>query len=216
MLVEPENRGMRLLERESQLVALSQYADDARRGHGRLVLLSGEAGVGKSAILEQLAHELTEDRWIWSACDGLFTPPALGPLLDVAGQLGGDLTAALRAEVPRGELFATLLQQLAQSPDLTVIAVEDIHWADEATLDVLRYLGRRIHCVSASSHRPGRRRRHRPAPPWRWPRSPRTGRPPPSTSGRHLPHGPAHQPRCRDGAEVCERSRCPVVHAESG
>ena len=91
---------MRLLERGSQLVALSQYAEDARQGRGRLALLSGEAGVGKSTMLEQLAQQLSEARWLWRASDGLFTPPALGPLLEIAGQLGGELMEPLARRCP--------------------------------------------------------------------------------------------------------------------
>jgi predicted ATPase len=46
-----DNQGMRLIERESQLAALHQYAKEASQGQGRLVLISGEAGVGKSVLL---------------------------------------------------------------------------------------------------------------------------------------------------------------------
>jgi len=124
---------MRLWERESQLSTLIQYAAEARTGQGRLVLVAGEAGVGKSALLEQLERDLEKARWLWGACDGLFTPAALGPLLDVAHQLRGDLLRLCRAEAPRDQLFAALLRQLQESVGLTVLVVEDAHWADEAT-----------------------------------------------------------------------------------
>jgi DNA-binding CsgD family transcriptional regulator len=137
-------RSVRLLEREGSLAALREYAKDARRGEGRLVLLAGEAGVGKTAVLEQLESELAADRWLWGACDGLFTPRPLGPLFDVAGRVGGDLLAACRAAAPRETLFGSLLDHLSASPALTVLVIEDVHWADEATLDLLRFLGRRL------------------------------------------------------------------------
>ena len=89
---------MRLIERESQLAALYQYAGEASQGQGRLVLISGEAGVGKSVLLEEFAQELDEARWLWSGCDGLFTPAALGPLLDIASRLDGELLQLCRAE----------------------------------------------------------------------------------------------------------------------
>jgi len=57
---------MRLIERESQLAALPQYAGEASRGQGRLVLISGEAGVGKSVLLEEFAEKLGEARWLWA------------------------------------------------------------------------------------------------------------------------------------------------------
>jgi DNA-binding CsgD family transcriptional regulator/tetratricopeptide (TPR) repeat protein len=136
---------MRLIERESQLAALHQYADEASQGAGRLVLVSGEAGVGKSVLLEEFADELVDGaRWLWAGCDGLFTPAALGPLLDLASQLDGELLRLCRAEAKRDQLYGALLQQLGDLQSLTVLVIEDVHWADEATLDLLSYLGRRI------------------------------------------------------------------------
>jgi predicted ATPase len=100
---------MRLIERESQLAALYQYADEASQGHGRLVLISGEAGVGKSVLLEEFAQGLEDARWLWAVCDGLFTPAALGPLLDIASQLDGELLRLCRAEARRDQLYGALL-----------------------------------------------------------------------------------------------------------
>jgi ATP/maltotriose-dependent transcriptional regulator MalT len=135
---------MRLLERETQLASLTQYADDARAGSGRLVLVAGEAGVGKSSLLEQLEDDLPDARWAWGACDGLFTPRPLAPMLDVAGTFGGPLADAVRTDAPREQVFAALLEELTSATELIVLVVEDVHWADEATLDLLRFVGRRI------------------------------------------------------------------------
>ena len=135
---------MRLIERESQLAALRQYADEASQGSGRLVLISGEAGVGKSVLLEESAHDLNDARWLWAGCDGLFTPAALGSLLDLASQLDGELLRLCHAEAKRDQLYGALLQQLGDLQSFTVLVIEDVHWADEATLDLLSYLGRRI------------------------------------------------------------------------
>jgi predicted ATPase len=71
---------MELLEREPSLALLAGYAAEARRGEGRLVVVGGEAGVGKTALLERFERELPDARWFWGACDGLFTPPARAPL----------------------------------------------------------------------------------------------------------------------------------------
>ena len=136
--------GPPLLERESSLALLSEYAAQAAGGEGRLVLLSGEAGVGKSALVERLCRDLPDARWSWSMCDGLFTPRPLGPLFDLADQLGGALLDRCRAGAGREELFRTLLAQVRASGGLDVVVVEDVHWADEATLDLLRYLSRRL------------------------------------------------------------------------
>ena len=136
--------GPPLLEREASLALLNEYAAQAAGGEGRLVLLSGEAGVGKSALVERLCRDLPAARWSWSMCDGLFTPRPLGPLFDLADQLGGALLERGRAGAGREELFRTLLGILSAPGVLDVVVVEDVHWADEATLDLLRYLSRRL------------------------------------------------------------------------
>jgi DNA-binding CsgD family transcriptional regulator/tetratricopeptide (TPR) repeat protein len=133
-----------LLERDTQLDSLAEYAREARLGDGRLVLIAGEAGVGKSALVEQLARELQDVSWHWGACDGLFTPRPLGPLFDIAASLGGELVVLSRSGAPREELFGALLRQLSAPREVHVLVIEDLHWADEATIDLLRFLARRI------------------------------------------------------------------------
>jgi DNA-binding CsgD family transcriptional regulator/tetratricopeptide (TPR) repeat protein len=135
---------MPLLERATPLGSLTQYAEEARNGTGRLVLVAGEAGVGKTALVEQLQHDLPEARWSWGGCDGLFTPRPLGPLFDIAGQVGGRLLELCRGSATREELFGALLSSIDQPGELNVVVIEDVHWADEATLDLLRFLARRI------------------------------------------------------------------------
>ena len=133
-----------LLEREAQLASLGEYAGEATCGDGRMVLVAGEAGVGKSALVEQVQRDLPGARWFWGACDGLFTPRPLGPLFDIAAKLGGELVELCRTDAPRADLFSALLRQISEPGELRVLVVEDIHWADEATIDLLRFLGRRI------------------------------------------------------------------------
>src|SRR5690349_8793470 len=139
-----ENSRVTLLERESQLGSLLQYADEARSGAGRLVLISGEAGVGKSSLVEGLQTELSDATWAWGACDGLFTPRPLAPLRDIAREIGGDVLDAVRDGLHRDEVFDAVLQWLQAAQRLVVMVVEDVQWADEATLDLLRFLGRRV------------------------------------------------------------------------
>lgn len=133
---------MPLVERSLQLRSLAEYADEARRDDGRFVLVSGEAGIGKSSLLEELERALPDARWWWGACDGLFTPRPLGPVHDIE-----PLTRLLDADLPRERLFQAVLTEL--STQFTVLVVEDIHWADEATLDLLRFLSRRLRRVPA-------------------------------------------------------------------
>ena len=143
---------MRLLERELQLGALHDYAADARGGDGRLVLVSGEAGIGKSSLVDAFLEDLTDVRVAWSACDGAFTPSALGPLQDVADQWGGAVRVACADGVPRDTRFAALLSMLREHGDqggLSVLVVEDLHFADEATLDLVGHLARRLRAVRA-------------------------------------------------------------------
>ena len=135
---------MRLLERETYLSTLAGYAEEAQNGHGRMVLVAGEAGVGKSSLVEGFRQLAASARWFCGSCDGLFTPRPLAPLFDIADQMGGELPLLCRADSSRELLFAALLRCLVESDQLTVLVVEDVHWADEATLDVLRFLGRRI------------------------------------------------------------------------
>ncbi len=135
---------MALLERETQLGSLQQYAVEARGRDGRLVLVSGEAGVGKSSLVEELQHDLSDATWVWGACDGLFTPRPLAPVRDIARQVGGELLQAVRDDVPRDELFDSVLRWLDEADDLVALVVEDVHWADDTTLDLLRFLGRRL------------------------------------------------------------------------
>jgi DNA-binding CsgD family transcriptional regulator/tetratricopeptide (TPR) repeat protein len=98
---------------------------------GSLVLLAGEAGAGKTSLLRRFCAE-THARVLWGACDALFTPRALGPLLELVPRRGRP-----------HEVAAALLEELAEERP-SILVLEDVHWADAATLDVLRILGRRI------------------------------------------------------------------------
>src|SRR5580692_7192892 len=138
-----------LLERKTALDALTEIAAQARSGEGRLVLVEGEAGVGKSALLEQFTHNLPDSRLLSGACDGMFTPRPLGPLFDIAQQVHGRLRSLCRAEASREQLFDAFLTELCEPGPLPVVVIEDVHWADEATLDLLGFLARRIREIAA-------------------------------------------------------------------
>lgn len=138
---------MQLLERASFLRTLSEYATEARGGDGRLVLVSGESGIGKTALLDAFHREQPDARWLWGACDGLFTPRPLGPIFDMGAQLDGqssDLAALCRQGAARDTLFAALLAELDAPARLPIVVIEDAHWADEATIDLLTFVGRRL------------------------------------------------------------------------
>jgi len=133
-----------LLERDTFLDLLAGYADEALLGQGRVVLIAGEAGVGKTALVEAFEERMPAARWAWGACDDLSTPRPLGPLYDVARALGGDVHSALRQGAVREKLFDALLSALGAGDELTVVVIEDLHWADAATLDLLKHVARRL------------------------------------------------------------------------
>lgn len=133
---------MVLLERDLHLKALRSALSEADT-EGRVVLVYGEAGIGKTSLVEHFAQE-NKSSWriLSGACDSLFTPRPLGPLHDIAFQTQGSLRALLDSESNRGVIFSECLNEL--KTQRTILVIEDIHWADEATLDLLKYLGRRI------------------------------------------------------------------------
>ena len=136
---------MELLEREPALDALGRWFAEARAGQGRVVLVGGEAGVGKTTLVNEFSVRHGQSgRILRGACDALATPRPHGPLADVAPALGGRLDQLLREEAPREVLFSTLLERLLAARVATVLVIEDVHWADEATLDLLRFLARRL------------------------------------------------------------------------
>ena len=133
---------MDLLEREHCFADLAKWLCTATQQAGCVVLLSGEAGIGKTALLREFARRQTQARVLWGACDALFTPRPLAPLHDVVLQTQGALLAAINSHANPGILFAAVLAELER--ERTLLVFEDMHWADEATLDLLTFLGRRI------------------------------------------------------------------------
>jgi DNA-binding CsgD family transcriptional regulator len=147
MLAAPELGG--LLEREFELTALSEALAEARAGEGRLLLVYGEAGIGKTALVNQFCADIgAATRLLRGICDALFTPRPLGPLLEVAEEAGGVLEAAVRGGASSYDVASALIDELRTGAP-AVLVLEDVHWADEATLDVLKLLSRRIESIPA-------------------------------------------------------------------
>jgi DNA-binding CsgD family transcriptional regulator/tetratricopeptide (TPR) repeat protein len=140
-----------LVEREHDLATLEGWLASVGDGpRGMLAFVGGEAGVGKTALLRRLCADAGSRgvRVLWGACDALFTPRPLGPLIDVAQITGGAFADCLQTDAKPHAVGLALLQELA-GPAPTLLVLEDVHWADEATLDVLRFLGRRLDAVPA-------------------------------------------------------------------
>jgi DNA-binding CsgD family transcriptional regulator len=140
-------KSVELLERERCLADLAIWFGAALREGGCIALVSGEAGLGKTVLLQEFSKQQRERRVLWGACDALFTPRPLAPLHDIARQTQGPLLAALNSAAHPEAIFTALLDELERKPALVIF--EDMHWADEATLDLLKYLGRRIHRTHA-------------------------------------------------------------------
>lgn len=137
---------MELLEREHDLARLGESLAVAASGRGRIAVVTGEAGIGKTALLRRFAAEqASHARILWGGCEALFTPQPLAPLYDIARQLGGELRAILAETDRRERVFQATLAALAGGPEPKVVIFEDAHWADEATLDLIKFLGRRLH-----------------------------------------------------------------------
>jgi DNA-binding CsgD family transcriptional regulator len=148
--VAATDRSDELLERSGELTTLGESLSAMRSSsRGQVVVVGGEAGVGKTSLLRWFCEGLPQStRVLWGACDPLFTPRPLGPLLVIAERTGGELEEVVRRGSMPHEVVAALTRELSATAS-TVFVLEDIHWADEATLDVLRLLVRRIENLPA-------------------------------------------------------------------
>src|SRR5688572_18346604 len=133
------------LERESHLAQLEEHRRQAAAGHGRLVLVGGEAGVGKTTLVDEFCRRVAADASpLRMSCDSLSTPSPLGPALDLAPKLGLLLEHPPVDSHERDRMFRAILDAFAARSELTVAVGEDAHWAGGVSLEFLRFLARRI------------------------------------------------------------------------
>ena len=134
-----------LLERQAELQTLSVALERAATGHGSTALVLGEAGIGKTSLIRAFLTAIPYPvRLLAGGCEDLLTPRTLGPLRDATRGAQGPLARALAGGTEPDMLLVAVFDELAAPPSPTVLVVEDAHWADGATLDVLRFLGRRM------------------------------------------------------------------------
>jgi DNA-binding CsgD family transcriptional regulator len=135
-----------LLERDDHLRRLERAFELAALGQGRLIALAAEAGAGKTALAGRFVADHRREAQIhWGSCENLSTPEVLLPLRDIARASG----SALPLGGDHIVCFEALLRLISAGPRPAVLVIEDIHWADTATLDLIRFLGRRIARVRA-------------------------------------------------------------------
>jgi len=142
---------MVLLEREGSMEILQTQFEKTAKGEGHCVFISGEAGIGKTSLTKQFCKEVSNRCNIYQGtCDALFTPRPLAPLYDILLQLCNDDLSQSNTGADRTTLFASVFQQLRNKKEPSILIFEDLHWADDATLDFVRFLARRItqlHCL---------------------------------------------------------------------
>src|SRR5712671_2819657 len=100
---------MELLERNLYLTDLGKWLGAASAAGGCIALVGGEAGIGKTALLQEFSKQLRKTRVLWGACDSLFTPRPLAPLHDIARQTKGALLATIDSGAPRDQIFTAAL-----------------------------------------------------------------------------------------------------------
>jgi DNA-binding CsgD family transcriptional regulator len=138
-----------LLERDAHRRALGESLASVAEGEGRVVLVSGEAGIGKSALVRSFCDARRgHARVLWGACDALETPRPLSPLIDIAVTVQGPLLSSVQDGAKPHAVFVALAEELRKVTP-TIVVLEDVHWADEATLDVIRLLARRAEALGA-------------------------------------------------------------------
>lgn len=139
-----------LLERDAALATLHRLREEAATNGGRLVFVEGEAGIGKTSLLGAFRASLPDGvTALLGTCDPLSTPRPLGPIVDVAAELDPALARSLADGAPRDAILPALLGSIRARGPGVVLLLDDLHWADEATLDALRFVGRRIETTRA-------------------------------------------------------------------
>jgi len=136
---------MELFERESFLALLDERFREVSSGEGHCFFVTGEAGIGKTTLVKEFLKQVERISIQYTgSCDLLFTPRPLAPLYDIALQIKGDLLQQLSSISSRSDLFLRFTSELVQQSKPVIVVFEDVHWADEATLDFVKFFARRI------------------------------------------------------------------------
>ena len=139
-----------IIERDNAIAILNKLAVNSATGHGQIALVRGEAGIGKTTLLQYfISQNNNRYQYYWGGCEALLTPRVLGPLHDMSSAFSLDVLKVLDSDASITKLLKLVLRELTSLSRPAVLIFEDAHWADKATLDFLKCLGRRITAVSA-------------------------------------------------------------------
>ncbi len=141
---------MRLLERHDQKRQLDQIFARTPERRGSVVLVHGPGGIGKTSLVREFVRTAQAEGATVrvGACDDLLTTRAFSPFRDIA-QGQSRLGRALRSDAPAAEVLDAILEELDDPLHPVVFVVEDLQWADDATLDALLLVSRRIERLPA-------------------------------------------------------------------
>jgi DNA-binding CsgD family transcriptional regulator/tetratricopeptide (TPR) repeat protein len=135
---------MELLDRDEFLLELNNIFGSVIEGEGKIAAVCGDAGIGKTSLVETFTKQNEYKAEIfWGACDDLYTPRPLAPLYDMAGKMNSRIIENLDLGVPRPSIFTMFLSEI-NLKTASIVVIEDVHWADESTLDLIKFLAKRI------------------------------------------------------------------------
>jgi predicted ATPase len=140
-----------LVGRDRELALLHDRLTAARGGRGSLVLIDGEAGIGKTALADRLARQATDAQVTVLAghCYDRTETPPYGPWIEIAQRVQSLPDGANAPPVPRLDGATSQADLFTQARDFLValtaarpllLVLEDLHWADSASLDLLRFV----------------------------------------------------------------------------
>ena len=153
-----------IVGRKHEQDRLGALLDSVEWGDGEVALVSGEAGIGKTTLVRDLVHRADQRGWVvlQGGCYDLTATPPYGPWIDIArsydAATGGlpELPDQLRhtdgipeisSQAVFFELFQDFFARISNQIPLLIV-IEDLHWSDPASLEVLRFIGR--NCANQS------------------------------------------------------------------
>lgn len=140
---------MEILERTDELNRLHGYFDMVETGRGQMVFVGGEGGIGKTTLIDRFIAEVGSRANIaMVSCDSFRMSGPFGPLFDIAHTFGPGVERLLAEQAPRDRIFRAVESALRNSPDALILIGDDAQWGDESSLELLRFLGRRIGSLS--------------------------------------------------------------------